>query len=52
MLASIVITLFSFFRIFFPFLVTKFLFLELLPTDPASSFLDIRDHSFARLLHW
>ena len=38
----------SIFRIFVLFLVTNFLFLELLPTGPLSRFLSVRDHIFAR----
>ena len=33
------------------FLVTKFLFLELLPTGPVSRFLGVRDHLLQRLMH-
>ena len=41
----------SIFRIFVLFLVTKFLFLELLPTGPVSRFLGVRDHLLQRLMH-
>ena len=41
----------SIFRIFVLFLVTKFLFLELLPTVPVSRFLGVRDHVLQRLMH-
>ena len=41
----------SIFRIFVLFLVTKFLFLELLLTGPVSRFLGVRDHLLQRLMH-
>ena len=41
----------SIFRIFVLFLVTKFLFLELLRTGPVSGFLGVRDHLLQRLMH-
>ena len=41
----------SIFRIFVLFLITKFLFLELLPTGPVSRFLGVRDHLLQRLMH-
>ena len=41
----------SIFRIFVLFLVTKFLFLELLPTGPVSGFLGVRDHLLQHLMH-
>ena len=42
----------SIFRIFVLFLVTNFLFLELLPSGPVSRFLSVRDHLLQRLSHW
>ena len=42
----------SIFRIFVLFLVTNFLFLELLPSGPVSRFLSVRDHLLQRLLRW
>ena len=54
-LPKIVVSIFrtprSIFRIFVLFLVTKFLFLELLPTVPVSRFLGVRDHLLQRLMH-
>ena len=41
----------SIFRIFVLFLVTKFLFLELLHIAPVSRFLGVRDHLLQRLMH-
>ena len=41
----------SFFRNFVLFLVTNFLFLELLPTGPVLRFLGDGDHTFARWSH-
>ena len=40
----------SIFSIFVQFLVTNFLFLELLPNGPVSRFLSVRDHILARLI--
>ena len=48
---SMFITPRSIFRIFVLFLVTKFLFLERLPTGPVSRFLGVRDHLLQRLMH-
>ena len=41
----------SIFRIFVLFLVTKFLFFEILPNGPVSRFLGVRDHLLQRLMH-